>query len=310
MIITFLPNPALDKTLIVSNFRLGQIHRPSQVLTLAGGKGFNFARSLKNLGYETLVVTSLAALLGQYLMELAANDGLTSDFQPVEGTVRTCLTILDPENENLLTELYEKGSALKNNEWSLLFERTVNHFDNAEYLVICGSFPPDVPESGLVDMLQRASRAGVKIMVDTSGKQLTEILKTSPEILKINQSEAVEMLRQQITTPDEALQAAKLLQERGAKQVVITLGKQGAVGVTSLGDTFTWVAPEVKALSTVGSGDAFLAGIVMGLKQGYDLKEATKWGIAAGAANTLQIGAGRFEREQVDQFLPIASISN
>lgn len=303
MILTLLPNPALDKTVVIPGFQPGQIYRPSEVLSLPGGKGFNFARSLRNLGGEALVVTPLGGQMGQLFLELASAEGLACDYQPVKGALRTCLTIVDLE-ANCPTELYEKGTSLEREEWELLVERTVSHFGEAQFLVVCGSFPPGVPENGLSELVERANRAGLPVALDTYGEPLAWSLPLAPALVKINQEEAAEVVGKPITTLAQAFEAAAELQRRGAQQVVITLGKQGAVGLTRQAKAFSWAAPAVRAISAVGSGDALLAGIVMGLAQGRELPEALKWGVAAGAANTLQLGAGCFEYAQVTSLLP------
>ncbi|NWJ44285.1 MAG: hexose kinase [Chloroflexi bacterium] len=305
MILNLLPNPALDKTVVVEGFETGKIHRPGEVLILAGGKGFNFARSLKNLGVDSLVVAPLGGLLGNYLLELAKTDSLACDPQPVKAELRTCLTIIDPAAQYRLTELYEKGKPLEETEWANLISRTISHFPEAQFLTISGSFPPGVPESGLVALLQEANRINLLVLIDSYGAQVKRVFNLAPALLKINQHEAAELTGLRVNNPSEAIQAARKLQRQGIAQVVITLGKFGAMGLTAQGESFSWASPPVTpVVSAVGSGDALFAGIAMGLAKGWSLPEALRWGVAAGAANTLQIGAGRFELQQVEQLLP------
>jgi 1-phosphofructokinase family hexose kinase len=311
MILNLLPNPALDKTVVVEGFETGKIHRPGEALILAGGKGFNFARSLKNLGVDSLVVAPLGGLLGNYLLELAKTDSLTCDPQPVKAELRTCLTIIDPAAQYRLTELYEKGKPLEETEWANLISRTISHFSEAQFLTISGSFPPGVPESGLVALLQEANRINLPVLIDSYGIQVKRVFNLVPALLKINQHEAAELTGLRVNKPSEAIQAARNLQKQGIAQVVITLGKLGAVGLTAQGESFSWASPPVTpVVSAVGSGDALFAGIAMGLAKGWYLPEALRWGVAAGAANTLQIGAGRFELQQVKRLLPSSPIGD
>ncbi len=304
MILSLLPNPALDKTIIIPGFQVGRTYRPAEVLYLAGGKGFNFARALKILGQAALVVAPVGGVLGQYLLELAGQEGLANDCELVKGNTRTCLTLLDPPASYNLTELYEVGTALEPDEWEQLLERTAAHFSAAQFLVINGSFPPGVSLDRLYNLIERAKASGLAVVLDTYGPQLENILELAPALVKINQFEAEEAVGQSVTTPAQAWQAARKLQERGAQQVVITLGKEGAIGLTVDGEIFGWATPKVKAVCPVGSGDSLLAGIVAGLAQNWKLSEAAKWGVAAGTANTLQIGAGCFERQQVELLFP------
>ena len=108
-----------------------------------------------------------------------------------------------------------------------------------------------------------------------------------------------------VETAVQALEAALELQQRGVREIVITLGKEGAVGLTADGQRFGWAAPEVPVVCPTGSGDSLFAGIVAGLAQGQCLPEAVRQGVAAGAANTLQLGAGRLERQQVQVLWPM-----
>jgi 1-phosphofructokinase family hexose kinase len=305
MIVTVVPNPSLDKTVLVSDFAAGQIYRPSAVMTLAGGKGFNFARALRTLGQQCLTIGPVGGYMGQYLLALAAQEGLPCDCLEVQTEVRTCLTIIDQTADNRLTELYERGVPLDESVWERLLARVASHFSEATFLAVCGSFPPGVPQSGLSDLVSQAQSAHVPVLLDTHGTQLAGVLELGAALLKVNQYEAGEMLGCAIETPEQAVTAALNLQKRGVREVVITLGKVGAVGVTSDSYPFGWQAPTVEAISPTGSGDCLFAGIAAGLSHGKPLPEAVRLGIAAGAANTLQPGAGRLELEQVQRLIQL-----
>src|SRR5438034_357750 len=110
MILTFVPNPALDRTVVLPGFTTGQTFRVPEVLELAGGKGFNFARALTRLGLSALVVGPVGGQRGQLLQDLARQEGLDCDCLPVPGELRTCLTIIDPQAGYSHTELYEAGA--------------------------------------------------------------------------------------------------------------------------------------------------------------------------------------------------------
>jgi 1-phosphofructokinase family hexose kinase len=305
MILTVVPNPSLDKTVLVPGFEAGKMYRPDEVLTLAGGKGFNFARALHVLGQRSLVTGPIGGSTGKYLLALAARDGLECDPLVVSTEVRSCLTIVDRAANNRLTELYERGVALKEGEWERLVELAASHFAEANFLAVCGSFPSGVPARGLYDLVLKAQVAGLSVLLDTSGPQLEGVLELGPALLKINQFEAGELTGRTIVTPGQAIEAAVDLQKRGVQAVVVTLGAKGAVGLTSEGQSFGWRAPEVAAISATGSGDSLLAGIAASLERSQHLREAVRLGVAAGAANTLQIGAGRLELDQVQRLVQL-----
>jgi 1-phosphofructokinase family hexose kinase len=303
MIISVVPNPALDKMIVLPDFNVGQIHRAKEVLTLAGGKGFNFARAIQTLGEPVRVIAPIGGYAGQQLLALAAQEGLAVDPQPVGADLRTCLTVIDPRADYRLTEIYEQGSSLCIDEWFSLVRRVRLASEHADMLVICGSFPPGIPDDGLATLLQQASSVGIPVLLDTHGSQLAGVLALRPTLLKINQFEAAELLGRRITTPALALEAAADLQLRGAQSVVISLGATGVVGRSINNQSFGWASPHVDAVCATGSGDCLLAGIAAGIARGQSLAEAARLGVAAGAANTLLLGAGRLNLQSVERLL-------
>lgn len=305
MIVTVVPNPSLDRTVVIPEFAAGQLYRPTHVMTLAGGKGFNFARALRAFGQQSLLITPVGGYTGQFLLQLAQQEGLKCQQVEVEAEVRTCLTIVDPSAHYRVTELYERGAPLEEGVWERLVTETTHHLPQANFLVVCGSFPPGTPTRGLYDLMTQAKAAAVPVLLDTYGPQLAEALELGPALLKINQFEASEFVGHALSTPLQAIAGAAELQKRGAQAVVITLGKQGALGITAEGQPFAWTAPEVRAICPTGSGDCLFAGIASSLVEGRALPEAVRMGIASGAANTLQIGAGQFDFSQVQRLFEI-----
>lgn len=302
MLLTITPNPALDKTVVLPGFTVGQTYR-AEVLTLAGGKGLNVARAARVLGQPCLALAPLGGYTGRYLRQLAHQEGLDCDGPEIAAELRTCLTIIDPQAQNRVTEVYEQSTALAAGDWERLVDMAASHFNQVHYLAICGSFPGGIPEDGLIRLITLAHAAELPVLLDTYGQQLARSLELRPTLLKINQHEGGALLEDAISTPLQASAAARELQQRGARAVVITLGNLGAVGITAEGEAFGWAAPCVAALSPIGSGDCLLAGIATGLARGKTLPEATRLGVAAGAANTLQIGAGRLNLQQVEELL-------
>jgi 1-phosphofructokinase family hexose kinase len=304
MILTLLPNPALDRTLVVPSFQAGQSYRVTETLTLAGGKGFNFARALKTWEENVVVVAPVGGLAGRVLCELATKEGLVGSYVQTKGETRTCLTIIDTAvSKNNVTEINERGATLAASEWEALIYGLERRLASAQYLTVCGSFPPGIAEQGLDSLFKAAKTRQVPVFLDTYGPHLSHALTLGPALVKINQHEAGDIVAWDITNPAEALRAALELQQRGASAVIITLGKYGAVGVDATRQGFGWYAPEVNSVCAVGSGDVLFAGVVAALSQGYSLKQALGWGVAAGAANTLQIGAGLFDKTQFKKLL-------
>lgn len=299
MILTVTPNPALDKTAVVPGFGLGSIYRTADPQWLAGGKGFNVARALRVLGGEPLIVAPLAGHIGTMVRDLAAAEGLKVDCAWFEGETRTCQSIVDPST-GAVTELYEVGPVLPAGTWEQVVALVEQHLPRAQAVTVSGGFARGTPADGLRRIVEGARDARVPVLLDTYGGQLLRALDAEPDVLKCNGSEAGDILGGRIGSVAEAVEAARELQMRGAREVVITLGAKGAAGVDAAGKPFAWRAPRVDSVSAVGSGDVFLAALALERTGGRTLREAARAAVAAGAANTLRTGAGIFERAQAE----------
>jgi 1-phosphofructokinase family hexose kinase len=272
------------------------------MLALAGGKGFNFARAIRTLGLQPLVVGPLGGYTGRTLLDLAVAEGFRCEAVMIEGETRTCLTVVDTENARI-TEIYEAGPALSATDWAQLLEAAAPYVAQATAAVVGGSCPPGAPPGAVREIVELAHAASIPAMLDTYGSQLDHALEARPDLVKINADEAAGTLGHPIEGVPAAVEAATELQDRGAQAVVITLGKQGAAGVDGSGTRFGWAAPQVPGVYPTGSGDSFFGGLVAGLTLGQTLAEAVRLGIAVGSANTLQPGAGVFDPSQIERLL-------
>jgi len=295
MILTFLPNPSLDKVSIVPGFLAGSAFHAKRVHWYAGGKGAHFGRVLRALGEQVLLVGPLGGHTGRFVAELASAEGLRSDFVWIEGTTRTGLVVFDPLS-NQVSELYEPGPQLSPAEWGRLAEKVNDHLPQAQILAVCGSFPPGAPEDALASLVRQAHQAHIPVLLDTYGPLVKPALRIQPQMIKINLQEAGDLLERDVSNKEEAREAAREIQKRGAHAVIITLGSQGAVGVGPDGKVFAWASPKVDSLFPVGSGDSFFAGLVYGLVNGVPLDQAIRLGVAVGAANTLEVGPGVLDK--------------
>jgi 1-phosphofructokinase family hexose kinase len=303
MILVVTPNPALDKTVVVPHFRAGQTARVSDVRQQAGGKGFNVARALRTFGEAVAVAAPLGGHIGALVRDLAVADGIPCREYAIASETRTCLTVVDSA-EQQISEVYEAGPTIDGATWRQFSERVVASLEGVAMLAVAGSLMPGAPAESLHDLILRARAAGLPTMLDTYGAALTAALHARPALVKINHVEAAGLLGQAITTFDELIVAAHAIQHLGAGSVVITFGRQGAGGVGADGCFFGWAAPVVASRSPIGSGDAFFGALLTALRRGQPLAEAARWGVAAGAANTLQLGAATFSLGQFEQLLP------
>ena len=296
------PNAAIDKTVVVHNFSLDKIHRPQAVVSAAGGKGCNVARVLRILGETPIVTGWVGGHAGRYIEAGLRSEGISPAFTHSGFESRTCLSIYDPLNHTL-TEIYESGEPVSGAAQRAFCTRYRALLERCALVTLSGSLPVAVPDSLYADLIRWAHRAGVPVLLDSSREPLRLGLAAGPSLIKPNRFELCTLLGQDLTSFDQIVAAARGLSCRHATAVVVSLGAEGAVAVSA---EATWHAqpPPVLAQSAVGSGDAMLAGLAIGLTHGQTLEQALRLAVAAGAANTLTIGAGRLKREDVDAILP------
>jgi 1-phosphofructokinase family hexose kinase len=272
----------------------------------AGGKGFNVARALRTFGAAVAVVAPLGGHIGALVRDLAGAEGISCDSYTIAGETRTCLTVVDAVDRQI-SEVYEVGPTIDADTWRQFVDHVRVAIDAATLLAIAGSVMPGAPTSGLHDLVVLAGARRIPAMLDTYGAALSAALPARPALVKINHIEATDLLGQAITSFDDLIAAARMIQQRGADAVVITLGQEGAGGVDQAGRPFGWAAPAVESVSPIGSGDVFFGALLAAIGRGVSLAEAARWGVAAGAANTLEIGAGIFSRTQAEQLVQQAT---
>jgi tagatose 6-phosphate kinase len=292
MILCVNPNAAIDKTLVVPAFRLNEIHRPEQVLAFPGGKGCNVARALKVLGEAPVVTGWIGGYAGQFIEDGLQAEGIQTDFIHATLESRTCLSILDPQS-NTLTELYEKGDpvpAEQVDEFKEHFAATVKRYAAATF---SGSLPPGVPPDFYRQLVELARDANVLAILDSSGESLRLGVQAQPAVVKPNEQEFADLAGRQPRNLDDSARAAGELAERFQTMVVISLGAEGALAANRH-EVWHVRPPQVAIKSAVGSGDCTVAGITYGLAHGFAFADSIRYGVAAGTANALTVGAGVF----------------
>ncbi len=208
-------------------------------------------------------------------------------------------SIIDPDRPGL-TEIYERGEEVLPPAWAEFEGLVRQNLAGVGWVTFSGSLPPGVAPDRLGFLVSMAKAAGNPTLVDTRGEFLRAVFQDPPEIIKINASEAGELLGCKIEDFIQALPAAQTLRGWGAGAAIITLGRLGAVGADRDG---SWIArsPEIDAIAPVGSGDAFLGGLVAAFHRRATFPDALRLAVAAGAANALTLGAGVFDPAMVAQ---------
>lgn len=281
MIVTVTANPSLDRTVEVDELRRGDVLRALSTYVHAGGKGVNVSRALVGHGLPTLAVLCTGGYAGVELVALLEDANVPLAQVAVSGGVRTNLTIVEPDG--VVTKLNEPGPALTETEVAeLLTAATTAIHPGADWVAGCGSLPPGIPADFYARLVERAHARGARAAVDSSGEALAACLQAGPDLIKPNLDELAECAGIEVATLADAVKAAEVLRDRGARAVLASLGPDGAILVDENGTTHARARPNGPVASTVGAGDATLTGFLAAGGQGRRaLVEAVAWGAAA-----------------------------
>jgi 1-phosphofructokinase family hexose kinase len=298
MILCITPNPAIDRTLLLPSLVSGKVHRAQRSIVAAGGKGLNVARTIRILGGEPLCMGFAGGHSGRLLADLAQNDGLNSKWTWTGAETRTSTILVEEDGD--ATVINEPGMPLSTSDWKRLRWDVRKQLSAVELVCISGSLPLETLGEDFQALLSILVNEGKQIWVDTSGTALHTTL-TQPGIcIKVNDHEISEILEFEVNDFDSGKRALTMLNDRGVMAAVITLGSMGALLATKEG---RWQAqgPRVNVVSTVGSGDAFLGGLVCARDASQSWPEALRYAIAAGTANTLSAGGGQFTLQEFEE---------
>jgi tagatose 6-phosphate kinase len=292
MILVVTPNPCLDRTLFVRKNRPGGRVEVEEVREIAGGKGSNVCRVLRELGYPAVHLLFLGGYVGERVLTLLGADGIESVPVWTRALTRVVVTVVDREWHQ--TVYFDPSPAVTPEEEAVFLEKFTELQGKAEMVLLCGSIPSSLPFF-YNKILERTSK---KVIIDGRGAALRS-LKRYPWGIKMNREEAALTWGETLQSPEDWERFFGFFCERGVEMVVLTLGDRGAIVKTTAG---FYRAPSilVAVVNPVGSGDAFLGGLVYGMVSSFPVEESLRWAVAAGASNALVWEAGRVDRAQVE----------
>jgi 1-phosphofructokinase family hexose kinase len=301
-ILTVTPNPAFDRIQTVPQFAPGQVCRATSLTLLAGGKGVNVARAACLLGKQAACTGFLGGHTGRMEAQFLTMEGIPANWTWIDGETRVSVIVVDPEVGET-TVLNEAGPTVTYDDWKRLQDEVMKQATQADAVCISGSLPLGLHPDAMGAFVQALSRTRRQVWVDSSGATLKAAVQARPTAIKINNLEAAALLGwRAVSDVPTAVQAAQTILQSGTSKVIITLGKAGAIFVSDAG---AWYAkpPASTIVCSIGSGDAFLAGVVSASLDDAPAPEALRRSVAAGTANALTIGGGKFTLEDFDQVL-------
>lgn len=297
MIYTITLNPALDYIMEIEEFENGKINRAKSDKIFPGGKGINVSIVLNNLGLKSTTLGFIGGFTGEELKRQMEEQGIQTDFIKLKrGKTRINVKI----NSKKETELNSRGPEISKEEAQKLLEK-VDNIQTEDIVVIAGNIPDGIDKNIYETICAKLQEKKVTFIVDTTGEKLINILKYKPFLIKPNRKELEETFKTKIKTNREIIEHAKKLQMMGAQNVLISLGRNGAILVTKHNKVFISNAPKGKKVNTVGSGDSMVAGFISGYKKNKDYEEALKMSIATGSASAFSEGLAT--KDKVDILL-------
>ena len=304
MILTVTLNAAIDRTVAVPNFRLGRRHRAVERRTVAGGKGVNVARALKLLGRPVIATGLAGGPTGTRILEQLTEESILNDFTRIADESRTNLAVIDPTSGEQ-TEVNERGPSVGSDEIDRFVEKLLYLAQGAAFCVIAGSVPAGVDPGVYGRLVGELQRHGLPVLLDTEGDPMRAGLRAGPAVVAPNLGEAEEAVGHEFNEPDDLLLGLQSLIEMGASEAVITreAGCVAILGEPAERRRFEVEIEPLEPVSTVGSGDAFLAGYVAARYGGGSSRECLAYGVACGAESTQHFGAGTVDRAEVERLL-------
>jgi 1-phosphofructokinase len=287
-VLTITLNPAIDQTVQIPGFAAGKVNRVAHVQQNPGGKGVNVAVTLADAGHHVAVTGFLGRENSASFEDLFAHKAIADQFVRLAGSTRIGVKIIDPEAQET-TDINYPGLAPTPGDLDELRERVAT--TGARWAVLSGSLPPGVAPTIYRELTAALRERGCQVALDTSGEPLRHTLEAAPQIIKPNIHELEATLGVQLPDSAAVVAAARQLLARGIGLVVVSMGEQGAL-LISPSAVVRARPPAVTVQSTVGAGDAMVAGIVAAQLRGLPLAEAARLATAFSVDAISRIGAG------------------
>ena len=280
MIYTVTFNPALDYVMKVEKLRYDDINRTYGEELNYGGKGINVSAVLSTLGVENVALGFKAGFTGEKLEEMLRQDGIKTDFISLaKGNTRINVKI----KSDTELDINACGPEISGEEVEKLFEKIAS-LKQGDVLVLAGSVPKELPSDIYEQILAKTSDNGVEAVVDSTGEFLLNVLKYKPFLIKPNNFELGDLFGVKIKNEEEIIRYAKELQKMGARNVLVSRGKDGALLIDENQNTYSIGIIPGKPLNSVGCGDSMVAGFVAGYLEKHDYAYALKLGSACSNA--------------------------
>ncbi len=303
MIYTLTLNPAIDKTVVIPSFSANAVNRIQSVRTDVGGKGINVSKCLLSLGCESTAAAFWGGTTGAQGVRFLKDSGIAALTVPIGEETRTNLKIVDPElGQN--TDINEPGPYISPEELDSMIRLLDEHIRSGDLLILSGSIPRGVGASIYRDLILRYQQKGAKAFLDADGLSLREGITAAPYLVKPNIRELSEYMGRELRSEEDLLAAAGQLLRSGIREIVISMGADGALLVNGAG-AYRAHGLKVPVRSTVGAGDSMAAALAYGIRKGMRDTARLALAVAISAASIMCSGTqapdGDTIKELIDQ---------
>jgi 1-phosphofructokinase len=298
MIYTVTLNPSIDFFIEVENLKINDLNRMKKEQKIPGGKGINVSRVLSHLGIPSTALGFVGGFTGEFIRNTLIKEGLQVDFVEVETDSR--INIKLHSNLKDETEINGQGPIISPEKLAELCKK-LKRIQPQEWVVLAGSIPASLPEHIYEDWTKDLSQRGIRVVVDVAGKSLLNVVKSRPFLIKPNHHELGELFHVHLNSVQEIIPYGCELVERGVKNVIVSMGGDGALLFTT--EAIYWArTPTWKVVNSVGAGDSLVAGFIGTYTQTKDLLYSFRYGVAAGSATAFS--QDLCTKDMIEQVLP------
>lgn len=297
MILTICPNPSIDCTAELQALNVGKVNRIENKILTYSGKALNVAIGVSRLGGDVTATGFMFERDEAQFLQSLSREGVKTDFVTTSGNVRINYKIID--NRSMMTEINDKGEPVPAEKQRDLIEKSVAYAQKASVTVMSGSLPAGVGDDYYAELISRLPKT-TKVIVDCEGEKLKKAVACGVYMAKPNLEELQSLNNASYSTLAEMVEGAKTLIDRGAQNVLLSLGRKGAV--LTDGKTHLYCKSATVAVnSTVGAGDSMIAAFALKTEQNAPRDEILRCAVAAGTASITTPGTNLFYKDKYDE---------
>lgn len=307
MILTVTLNPAIDRTIEIENLEVDKVNRTLKVRKDIGGKGINVSKTILAMGGDSLATIIVGGPNGDFILKEANQMGLKTKVILNKGNTRENIKIVDVANKTY-TDINEPGPEAENTIEKDILNFIENALNENDFLVLSGSSLKGLSDDIFNKMVEKATQVGAYTIVDVEGEKLRTVIESKPSLIKPNIHELEALFGTEITTTEEVVSYSKKLIEKGIQTVVVSMGEKGILWVDK-NTVYLGEALKVDVKSTVGAGDAIVAGLAKCLNEKRSVEGTMRLAIAAASCVIATEGSKTGNMESLNQYISKVNIT-